>query len=93
MDRAVKEEIKYTATEARAKFSDIFDAAHFGERVVVKKRDRQVAVVSMEFLERVDKLIEAEAAIEAELAKVALQEFQHQGGKTMEELEQELGVD
>ena len=84
---------EYSATEARAKFSEIIDSAYFGERVLVTKRDRHVAIVSVEFLERVDKLLEIEAALEAEMAKAALKEFQSEGGKTMEELEKELGVD
>jgi len=93
MQGATKTTIKYSATEARAKISDILDAAYFGERVVITKRDRKVAVVSMEFLDRVDKLLEAEAELEAEAAKAALSEFQQKGGKTMEELERELDVD
>lgn len=93
MQGATKPKTKYSATEARAKISDILDAAYFGERVVITKRDRKVAVVSMEFLDRVDKLLEAEAELEAEAAKAALSEFQRKGGKTMEELESELDVD
>jgi len=93
MQGATKAAKTYAATEARSKFSDIFDAAYFGERVVIKKRDREVAIVSMTFLERVDRLIELEAMIEAEAAKAALEEFQSVGGKTMEQIEQELDMD
>ncbi len=83
----------YAATEARTRFSDLFDAAYFGERVVVTKRNRQVAMVSMEFIERVDALLAREAAVEAEAAKTALEEFHQKGGKTMKELKQELDMD
>lgn len=83
----------YAATEARAKFSDIFDEAYFGERVIVTKRDRQVAVVSMTLLRTIDRLLEIEADQEAKAAQVALEEFQSEGGKTMDQIKQELGMD
>lgn len=83
----------YVATEARAKFSDIFDEAYYGERVIVKKRDRQVAIVSMSLLDRFDQFLEAEADREAKAAQYALEEFQSEGGKTMEQIKQELGMD
>jgi prevent-host-death family protein len=79
---------KYTATEARNRFSDIFDEAYFGERVIVRKRDRSVAVVSIALLEKFEQLLELEAAIEAHGAKNALKEFQSEGGKTMEQMTQ-----
>ncbi|WP_109464429.1 type II toxin-antitoxin system Phd/YefM family antitoxin [Albibacillus kandeliae] len=82
----------YTATEARKNFADLIDAAHFGEKIVVQKRDRRVAVVSMEFMERVERLLRIEAALEAEAAQKSLDEFYEKGGKTMEEIEQELGM-
>ena len=62
----------YTATEARAQFSDLCDAAYFGARVLITKRDREVAIVSVKFLDRADKLLEMEAAIEAKAAFVRL---------------------
>jgi len=80
--------IEYKATDARNHFSDIFDAAYFEERVVVKKRDRRVAVVSMELIERLDALLELEARLDACDAKQALNEFHEKGGKTMEQLTQ-----
>ena len=83
----------YAATEARSKFSDIFDAAYYGEPVVLTKRDRQVAVVSMSFFEQAEKLLEREAALEAEAAVAALEEFRSKGGKTMEQMKQELDMD
>ncbi|WP_425039379.1 type II toxin-antitoxin system Phd/YefM family antitoxin [Primorskyibacter sp. S187A] len=83
----------YTATEARKNFADLIDAAHFGEKILVQKRDRCVAVVSMEFIERVERLLEIEAALEAEAAQRSLNEFYEKGGKTMDEIEQELEMD
>jgi len=83
----------YAATEARAKFSNIFDEAYFGKRVVVEKRDRRVAVVSIAFLELADRLIQKEAEKEALEANRALKEFQAKGGKTLEQLEAELDMD
>lgn len=92
--RGMPQETKtYTATEARTKFADLFDAAHFGECVVVKKRDRCVAIVSMEMLARAEKALQAEAQAEAEAARAALKEFHAKGGKTLEDLEKELGMD
>lgn len=82
----------YTATEARNNFSDLFDAAHFGKRVVVRKHDREVAVVSMEVLEQLERLAELEAALDSLKAEMAFREFQQKGGKTMEEIKQELGM-
>lgn len=83
---------KYTATEARNRFSDIFDEAYYGERVVVHKREREVVVVSMKLIEKFEQLLEMEAALEAQDAKTALTEFQSEGGKTMEQIKQELGM-
>lgn len=83
----------YGATEARAKFSDIFDEAYFGERVFVKKRERCVALVSVDFIETAERLIEMQAEIEAEHAKLALEKFQSEGGKTMEQIKAELMKD
>lgn len=83
----------YAATEARAKFSDLFDAAYYGERVIVTKRDRKVAIISIKLLKQIDQLLEVEAEEEAKQAHRALEEFQSEGGKTMEQIKQELGMD
>lgn len=83
----------YAATEARAKFSDIFDEAYFGEHVLVTKRDRQVAIVSVEFLEMAERLIQQEAKKEVKAAQEALTEFQSKGGKTLEQIKSELDMD
>lgn len=83
----------YAATEARAKFSDIFDEAYFGDHVLVTKRDRQVAIVSISFLEMAERLIQREADKEVKVAQEALTEFQSKGGKTLEQIKLELEVD
>ena len=90
---SISEVKTYTATEARMKFADLIDAAHFGERVVVNKRGRCVAIVSMDMLVRAEKALEAEALAEAVAAEEALKEFHAVGGKTMEDLEKELDSD
>lgn len=86
-------EKSYKATEARSRFSDIFDEAYFGQRVFVQKHNRKVAIVSMEFIEHVDRLLEIEAELEAKAAELALKEFQHQGGKSLNQIKQELGME
>lgn len=83
----------YTATEARNNFSELFDEAHFGGTVVVRKRHRRVALVSIEFMERAERLLEIEAMLEAEAAQRSLDEFHEKGGKTMEQIEKELDMD
>lgn len=83
----------YSATEARAKFADLFNDAHYGRRVVVRKHDREVAIVSMEVLEQLERLAELEAALDSLKAEKALTEFQKLGGKTMKELKQELEME
>lgn len=80
----------YTASEARSKFADIFNEAHYGKPVLIDKQGKKVAVVSMSLLER---LAELEACIDSMHAKAALDEFHHKGGRSMEDIEKELGLD
>ena len=80
----------YTASEARTKFSDIFNEAHYGKPVVINKQGRKVAVVSLELLER---LAELEAWVDSVHAQESLDEFRQRGGRTMEEIERELDLD
>lgn len=80
----------YTATEARTKFADIFNEALYGKPVVIDKQGRKVAVVPLTLLER---LAELEAWIDSVHAQEALEEFRQQGGRSMEEIEKELGLD
>jgi len=78
----------YTATEARTKFSDIVNEALWGKPVVIDRQGRKVAVVPIAVLER---LAELEAFVDSAQAQEALEEFQSSGGRTMEEVEKELG--
>lgn len=80
----------YSATEARNKFADIFNEAHYGKPVVIDRNGKKVAVVSMELLER---LAELEACIDSKDAQTALEEFRQSGGRSMKDLEAELGID
>jgi len=80
----------FTATEARNRFSDIFNQAHYGGGVLIEKHGKRVAVVPLEIL---DRLAELEAQIDSDDAQVALDEFRQLGGTTLEELEKELDND
>ncbi len=80
----------YSATEARTKFADIFNEAHYGRPVLIDRNGKKVAVVSMSVLER---LAELEACIDSLAAQQSLDEFREKGGRTMEEIEAELGLD
>jgi len=88
-DRTMNALTTYTASEARNRFADIFNEAHYGKPVLIDKHGRKVAVVSMSLLER---LAELEACIDSMHAQKALEEFQREGGRTMEEIEKELGL-
>lgn len=88
--RAMNSLTTYTASEARNRFSDIFNEAHYGKPVLIDKHGRKVAVVSMSLLER---LAELEACIDSLQAQTALEEFHREGGRTMEEIEKELGLE
>lgn len=81
---------KYTSSEARNNFSDVFNEAHFGQPVLIEKQGKKVAVVSIAMLER---LAELEAAIDNTQALGALEEFRKMGGRKMEDIEKELGLD
>jgi prevent-host-death family protein len=80
----------YTATEARNRFADIFNEALYGGPVVIDKQGKKVAVIPLPLLER---LAELEALFESKNAQEALTEFQSQGGRSMEDIEKELGID
>lgn len=82
-----KETKVYQASVARNKFADVFDEACYGTTVVIEKRNRKVAVVSMSVLERLSSL---EALVDSMHAEEALREFNQLGGKTMRELKKEL---
>lgn len=77
----------FTATEARAKFSDVFNQAHYGDGVLVEKQGKKVAVIPIDVLQR---LAELEELIDNLNAKDSLGEFQQMGGTTLDDLEKEL---
>ncbi|THF55811.1 type II toxin-antitoxin system Phd/YefM family antitoxin [Ollibium composti] len=79
-----------SASEARSKFSEVFDAAYHGNPVVVRKHSRTVAIISMELLQS---LAELEAKRDSEKARKALREFLKEGGTPMSQLKKELGFD
>lgn len=79
----------YTASEARNNFSDIIESAIHGEPVLVTKRKRTVAVVSVEYLKA---LTDLEARFDSEKAQQALDEFQKMGGKPLKQFKKELGI-
>ncbi len=80
----------FTATEARNKFSDIFNQAHYGGGVLIEKHGKRVAVVPLEIL---DRLAELEALIDSADAQRALDEFHQMGGTSLNDLEKELEGD
>lgn len=80
----------YTASEARTHFADIINEAIYGKPVVIQRHKNQVAVVPIAFLER---MAELEAFIDSNDAQIALEEFRQRGGRSMEDLEKELGID
>lgn len=90
MDVTMPDLTTYSATEARNKFSDIFNEAHYGAPVLIDRHGKRVAVVSVSVLER---LAELEAYIDSMHAQEALEEFRELGGRTMEDIEKELDLD
>ncbi len=81
---------EYSASEARNRFSDVFDQAHYGKPVIVKKHSRKVAIVPLELL---DRLSELEALIDTQQAESALEEFNKMGGRNMEDVLSELDIE
>lgn len=80
----------YTASEARRNFSDVFDQAHHvGPVFVTKGKNKKVAVVSVEYLRM---LTDLEAKFDADKARAALEEFLKEGGTTMKQMKEELGL-
>jgi len=86
----MKQVKKFTASEARANFGDVFNAAFYGGAAVVTNHSKSVAVVSIEFL---NALTELEALADIERAKQSMREFNMSGGITMEQIKKELEID
>ncbi|WP_141245347.1 type II toxin-antitoxin system prevent-host-death family antitoxin [Mesorhizobium sp. WSM4313] len=87
MAEAIRE---ISASEARSKFSEVFDAAYYGNPVVVRKHSKTVAIISMELLES---LADLEAKNDTLKARRALKEFLKTGGTPMSQIRKELGFD
>ncbi|WP_366664231.1 type II toxin-antitoxin system Phd/YefM family antitoxin [Mesorhizobium sp.] len=79
-----------SASEARSRFSEVFDAAYHGSPVVVRKHSKTVAIISMELLES---LADLEAKNDTLKARKALKEFLKSGGTPMSQIKKELGFD
>tara|TARA_R110000744_G_scaffold125730_15_gene231916 strand:- start:66238 stop:66609 length:372 start_codon:yes stop_codon:yes gene_type:complete len=79
----------YQATEARQNFSEIIDeAVHNGPVYVQRRRHRVVIICEEQF----DELISREAAHDAEAADAALKDYLKNGGISLKDLKDELGL-
>lgn len=81
----------YTATEARNNFSEIINEAIYKGPVFVKRNKKQKVAIISEELFRI--LTELEALLDSGDAKEAFEEFLKRGGVTLDQIEEELGVD
>jgi len=79
----------YTASQARENFSEVFDTAIHEGPVFVRKRQKEVVVMSSDLLHF---LTDVEAMLDNEKARKALREFLQKGGTPMNELKEELGI-
>lgn len=87
MPGLVEERRTYTATEARTNFSDLFDEAYHNGPVIVRKHKREVAIVPLRLLAAL------EAAQEALDAEASLRDYKENGGVSLKELKDELGLE
>lgn len=81
---------EYSATEARQKFSELFDEAVYNGPVYVVRRKHRVALIDAELL---NQLTELQAAIDSKEAVAALEEYNDKGGIKLSRLKEELGID
>ena len=81
---------EFTATEARSKFSEVFDAAFHEGPVIIRRNSKSVAMVSMDLLKL---LAEFEETLDTRKADKALAEFLKEGGTPLKDLKEELGLD
>lgn len=80
----------YSATEARNKFSEVFDEAMLQGTVFVERRKRKVAIIPVELY---DALMSLQAADDLKAAQEALEDYKNRGGTTLTDLIEELGLD
>lgn len=81
---------EFTASQARSNFSEVFDAAFHEGPVIIRKNSKQVAMVSMEFLQM---LADFEESHDSKKADSALAEFLKEGGTPLQDIKRELGFD
>jgi len=81
---------QFSASEARKKFSDVFNLAVYKGPVLITKGDKKVAVVNAELLRL---LTEKVAARDLEAARNALRDYEAKGGTSLEQLKKELGIE
>jgi prevent-host-death family protein len=83
---------KYTVTEARKKFKNVVDGVVYTRQpaIVTKHGGESVAVVPYDLLEIFTRI---EAISDLDKAKKALDDFDKNGGTTLEALKTELGLD
>jgi prevent-host-death family protein len=81
---------EFTASEARSRFSEVFDAAYHDGPVIIRKNSKSVAVVNIELLQL---LAAIEDAHDAAKAKEAMAEYLREGGTSLAEMKRELGIE
>ena len=83
--------VRISATEARGSFADTLNrVAYGGERVVLHRNDKNVAVIiSTDDLELLELL---EDRMDLAAARAALKEAEDKGFTDWEDLEKELGI-
>jgi prevent-host-death family protein len=82
----------FTVTAARDNFADVVSSVAYSRRpaVITKNGKKAVAVVPYDVLELLARL---EALIDIGEANAALEDFDKNGGLTLEQLKKELGVE
>jgi prevent-host-death family protein len=83
---------KYTVTEARQQFKDVVDSVVYTRQpaIVTKHGGETVAVVPYDLLEIFTRI---EALVDLDKARKSLDDFESNGGTTLENLKKELGLD
>lgn len=79
----------YSASEARQRFSDVFDEALYSGPVIIKKRNRTVAIVPADWLAKFE---EMEAMQRHLKASERLKDVDDNGGVDFEKLKKEVGL-
>jgi len=82
----------FTVTDARERFADVVTSVAYSRQpaVITKNGRRAVAVVPYDVLELFTKL---EALIDISKANVALENFEKNGGVTLDELKRQLAAE